>query len=70
MIAGVGFHPVAVVVGALAQHFFAHHRDAEDLVEKVDHLFGSGQAAEVAVDDNAVEAVIDKDEQTVEQLGE
>ena len=34
VIAGVGFHPVPVVVGALAENFFAHHRNAEDLPER------------------------------------
>jgi hypothetical protein len=33
-------------------------------------LFRSGQTADVAVDDDAVEAMIDEDEQTIEQLGE
>ena len=70
VIAGEGLHPVAVIVGALAEHFFAHHRDAQDLADEMDHLFGPGQAAEVAVDDDAVEAVVYKSEQIAEQPGE
>ena len=64
VIAGVGLHPVAVIVGALAEHLFAHHRDVQDLAHEMNHLFGPGQAAEVAVDDDAVETVIDKDQET------
>jgi hypothetical protein len=41
-----------------------------DLAEEVDALLGLRQSAEVAVDDNAVEAVIDKHEQTAKQLVE
>ena len=58
VIAGEGFHPVAVIVGASAEHLLAHHRNTEDLTDEMDHLFGPGQAAEVAVDDDAVEAVV------------
>src|SRR5712692_5321052 len=38
-------------------NLFIHHRQAEDLAEEVDHLFGPGQPVQVAVDDDAVEAV-------------
>ncbi|MHB2009669.1 MAG: hypothetical protein ACYCOX_16720, partial [Acidobacteriaceae bacterium] len=68
MVACVGFHPAAVIVGALAEDFLAHHRNAEHLAKKVDHLLRPGQAAEVAVDDNAVEAVIYKNDQAAKQL--
>jgi len=40
MIAGEGFHPVLVVDGALAEDFFAHHGNADDLAEKVHQLLG------------------------------
>ena len=70
MVASVSLHPSPVIVGALAEHFFVRHRDAENFVEKVDHLFGSRQTAQVAVDDDAVEAVVYKNEQAVEQLCE
>jgi len=70
VVAGVSFHPAAVIVGALAEDFLAHHRDAEHLAKEVDHLLRPGQAAEVAVDDNAVEAVIYENDQAAKQLGE
>ena len=70
VIAGEGFHPVPVVGGTSAQHLFAHYRNAQHLTDEVDHLFRPGQAAEVAVDDDAVEAVVYKPEQIVEQPGE
>ena len=70
MVARVNLHPSPVIVGALAEDFFVGYRNAENLVEEVDHLFGSRQTAQVAVDDDAVEAVVDKNEQVVEQLCE
>jgi len=60
VIAGVSLRPVAVIVGAPAEHFLAHHRDAQDVRDEMDDLFGPGQAAEIAVDDDAVEAVVYK----------
>lgn len=70
VIAGIGLHPGAVVVGALAERLFADHRDALDVTDEMDHLFGPGQAAEIAVDDDAVEAVVYKNEQIAEQPSE
>jgi len=60
VIASEDFHPVAVVIGALTQDLLGDRRHVQDLTEKVDGLFRPGQAAEVSVDDNAVEAVVYK----------
>src|SRR5258707_7967330 len=70
VVAGVSLNPVLVVVGALAEHFFVNHRHAEYLVEEVDHLLGPRQAAQVAMDDDAVEAVVYKNQQAGIQLCE
>jgi len=43
VVSGVGIHPTPVVVGALAEDFFAHHRDAQNLPEEINHLFRPGQ---------------------------
>ena len=43
VVAGKSFHPVLVVVGALAEHFLAHHRKAADLGEEMDDLLGAGR---------------------------
>src|SRR5271169_1680878 len=56
--------------GALAQNFLAHHWNAEHLTEEVHHLLGPRQGAEVTVNDNAVEAVVNKRQEVAEQLGE
>ena len=40
VIAGEGFHPVAIIVGALAQHLFADYRDAQNIMDEMDYLFG------------------------------
>ena len=70
VVAGIRLDPVPVVVGALAEDLFAHHRDAQDLPEEVDHLLGPGQTAQVPVNDDAVEAVIDQGQEIREQLDE
>ena len=70
MIAGKGVDPVLVVSSALAQDFLAHYRNAEHLTEEVHHLLGPRQGAEVTVNDNAVEAVVDERQEVAEQLGE
>ena len=69
MVAREGFHPALIVGGALAQDFLAHYRNAEHLTEEIHHLLGPRQGAEVTVNDNAVEAVVDEDEKAAEQLG-
>src|SRR5215467_10651634 len=70
MVAGECLDPGLVVGGPLAQDLLAHYRDTEDLAEKVDDLLRPRQSAQVAVNDNAIEAVIDEDEKIAEQLGE
>src|SRR5262249_24962568 len=69
MIAGEGFHPGLVIGGTLAQDLLADRRDANNLTEEVHHLLGPRQPAEVTVNDNAVEAVIDEREQVAKQQG-
>jgi hypothetical protein len=70
MIACEGFHPVLVVGGPLVQDLPADHGNADDLMEEVHHPLGPRQPAEVAVYDDAVEAVVGEGQQAAEQLGE
>jgi hypothetical protein len=70
VIAGERLHPLPVVAGSLAEDGFVDHGNTHDVAEKVDHLLRAGQTAQVPVDDDAVEAVVYKDEQAVEQLCE
>ena len=70
MIAGEGFHPGLVVGRAPAEDLFVDHRNADHVTEEVHHLLGPRQPAEVAVNDNAVEAVVDEGQQIAKQLGE
>jgi hypothetical protein len=70
VVAGKGLDRALVVMGTTAEHIFIDDREAEDVVEEVDHLLGSGKTAEVAMDDDAVKAVVYQNEQAVEQLGE
>jgi hypothetical protein len=66
MVAGVGLHPVLVIAGALAEHFFAHRREAQNLTDETNHLFRPRQPAQVAVNNEAVEAVVDEGQQIPE----
>jgi hypothetical protein len=43
---------------------------SQNLAEEVDHLLRPGQTAQVAVDDDAVETVVNKGQQIREQLRE
>jgi hypothetical protein len=70
VIAGEGIHPIAVIVGAPAEQFLADDRNFQNLPKEEHDLFGPGQSAEVAVNDDAVEAVVYKNQQVGEQLCE
>jgi hypothetical protein len=70
VIAGEGLDPVLIVGGPLAQKLLAHHRSSHDLAEEVDDLLGARETAQVAVNDNAIEAVINEDKKIAEQLDE
>ena len=69
-IAGKGLDPLLVDGGPLAQNLFADDRNADNAAEEVHDLLGPRKAAQVAVDDNAIEAVINEDEKIAEQLDE
>jgi hypothetical protein len=67
VIAGERLHPLPVVASPLTEDGFIDYGNTHDVAEKVDHLLWAGQAAQVAVDDDTVEAVVYKNEQAVEQ---
>jgi hypothetical protein len=66
MIAGEGFDPGLVIGSALAENLLADRRNADHVPEEVHHLLGPRQPAEVTVNDNAVEAVVDESQQIAE----
>ena len=66
VIAGKGFHPGLVVGGALAEDLFVDRGDADHVAEEGYHLLGPRQAAQVTVNDNAVEAVVDERQHVAE----
>ena len=70
MIAGKGLNPVLVIGGSLAHDLFADERNADNAVEEMHNLFRAGQAAQVAMYDDAVETVINENEKITEQLEE
>ena len=56
VVPGKSFHPVLIVIGTLAEHFFAHDWNSDDLAKEMNHLLRSRQSAQVTVDDDSVEA--------------
>ena len=70
MIARIGFHPALVIVRPLAQHLLADLGDTDDVAEEVHDQLRPRQRCQIAVNDNAIEAVIDEDQELAEQLGE
>ena len=70
MIARIGFHPALVIVRPLAQHLLADLGDTDDVAEEVHDQLRPRQRCQIAVNDNAIEAVIDEDQELAEQPGE
>jgi hypothetical protein len=70
VVAGKSFHPVLIVIGTLAEHLLAQDWNSEDLAKEMNHLLGPRQSAQVTVDDDSVEAVIYKEQQSAEKLRE
>src|SRR5271157_131428 len=70
VVAGEGLDPSPILGGPLAQHRLVDHGNADDVAEEVDHLFRAGQPTQISVDDDAVEAVVYKDQQAGKQLCE
>src|SRR4051812_29786359 len=66
MIAGKHLHPGLIIVGALAEHLFAHHRDTVHLTDKMKRLFWQRQPTQITMDDDAIEAVVYQNEQIAE----
>ena len=70
VIASECLDPVLILPGAPTQHLLVDDLHADHVAEEIDDLFGSRQCAQVAVDDNSIEAVVDEHQQACEQLGE
>ena len=58
VVAGKGFHPVLVVEGTLGKRILVHDWHTNDLAKEMNHLLRPRQAAQVAVDDDSIEAVV------------
>ena len=69
MIAGEGFHPGLVVGGTLPEDLLVDRCDTDHVAEEMHYLLGPRQTAQVTVNDNAVEAVVDERQHVAEQLG-
>jgi hypothetical protein len=61
---------VVVVLGALAQHFLGDGADTQHFAEEIDGVLRACQGGQIAVDDDAVEAVVYELEQTGKQFVE
>jgi hypothetical protein len=62
-------NPPAVGRRPAAEHLLIHLRLAHHLAEKVHHLFGAREPAQLAVNDNPVKTAVYKHQQAVIQLG-
>jgi hypothetical protein len=58
-----GVRPTSSVA---AKNYSSVFREAQNLTDEIHHLLGSRQTAQVAVNDDAVEAVIDEGQQVSE----
>jgi len=68
VVTGKGFHPVVVVTGTLSEHLLAQDWNADHLAKEMNHLLGPRQAAQIAVDDDSVEAVVYKEQKLTKEL--
>ena len=68
VVAGKGFHPLLVVIGTLSEHLLAQDGNSDHLAKEMNHLLGPRQSAQIAVDDDPVEAVVDKEQKLTKEL--
>jgi hypothetical protein len=52
------------------EYLLAQDWNTDDLAKEMNHVLGPRQAAQVTVDDDSVEAVVDKEQQPAEKLRE
>src|ERR1700736_6028243 len=67
VVAGKGFHPVLVVIGTLSDHLLAQDGNPDHLAKEMNHLLGPRQSAQIAVDDDPVEAVVNKEQKLTKE---
>jgi hypothetical protein len=70
VVAAKGFHPLLVVIGTLSEHVLAQDGNSDHLAKEMNHLLGPRQFAQIAVDHDPIEAVVDKEQQLTENLCE
>src|SRR4029077_4144803 len=70
VVPGKSFHPVLIVIGTFGGYLLAQDWNSDDRGKKMNHLLGPKQSAQVTVDDDSVEAVVDKEQQPAEKLRE
>jgi len=44
-----------IIASSLTEDGFVNHGNTHHVAEKIDHLLGAGQAAQITVDDDAVD---------------
>src|ERR1700730_12350567 len=68
VVGGKGFHPVLVVIGTLSDQLLAQDGNSEHLAKEMNHLLGPRQSAQIAVDDDPVKAVVNKEQKLTKEL--
>jgi hypothetical protein len=63
MVGGIGFHPILVDSGPVHQDFFVDTGNGDDLTEKVDDVFWTGEHGQITMDHHSVKTVINEDQQ-------
>lgn len=63
MVGGIGFYPILVDTGPVHQDLFVNTGNADDLTEKVDDIFCTGEHGQITMDHDPVKAVVNEDQQ-------
>jgi hypothetical protein len=70
MVASEGFHPMLVVLRSLPQRLLGNGVDAVHVAKEINDVRRTSEQREITLDDDAIKAVVYKDQQAGQQLAE
>ena len=70
MVASEGFYPMLVVLRSLPQRLLGNGVDAVHVAKEIDDVRRTSEQGEIALDDDAIKAVVYQDKQAGKQLAE